>query len=352
MEKLTTSRLVLRRFLESDRDCMIQILRNEEISRTFMLPVFDDDEAAGRLFDRIYINSQAENHYERAICLEGHVIGFLNDVEIQNGTIELGYVIRPDYQGRGYATEALTASIWDLFQRGYQAVQAGYFEANPASGRVMEKSGMHPIPKTEDITYRGIVHHCLYYELENPIKTLGTHIRYLPAAEEPLSAEVYCIQGKNHTYLYDVGNNNQGLSFIRSVPNLSAAILSHPHKDHTGNVLKTKISTVYVGDRTQEILNFGTIVNETIELEEGIKIIPCPSVHTPGSLLLNVYGEYCLIGDLFYHRPPVNPVLAEQMLEALAGIDTSYFVSSHGCEKQIYPKDYFLAELRKEFEKE
>lgn len=351
-EPLETDRLVLRPFGEADREQAIRLLRNDEISKTYMLPEFEDDSAAESVFRHLLSLSQQEHHFVRAICLENRLIGFLNDVEIKGGTVELGYVIHPDDQNQGYATEALKASIWELFQRGYRAVQAGYFEENPASGRVMEKSGMHPISKSEDITYRGIVHHCLYYELENPIKTLGTHIRYLPAAEEPLSAEVYCIQGKNHTYLYDVGNNNQSLSFIRSVRNLSTAILSHPHKDHTGNVLKTKISTVYVGDRTQEILNFGTIVNETIELEEGIIIIPCPSVHTSGSLLLNVYGEYCLIGDLFYHRPPVNPVLVEQMLEALAGIDTSYFVSSHGCEKQIYPKDLFVAELRKEFEKE
>ena len=166
MEQLTTSRLVLRRFLESDRDCMIRILRNEEISKTFMLPVFDDDEAAGKLFDRIYINSQSEAHYERAICLEDQVIGFLNDVEIAEVTIELGYVIHPDYQGRGYATEALSASIQQLFRLGYSAVRAGYFEQNPASGRVMEKSGMHRVSKTEEIEYRGILHKCLYYEIK------------------------------------------------------------------------------------------------------------------------------------------------------------------------------------------
>ena len=175
MEQLTTSRLVLRRFLESDRDCMIRILRNKEISKTFMLPVFDDDEAAGKLFDRILNNSQSDAHYERAICLEDQVIGFLNDVEIQNGIIELGYVIHPDYQGRGYASEALTAAIWDLFQRGYDTVQAGYFENNPASGRVMGKSGMHRVSKTEEIEYRGILHKCLYYEIKRGNLNECTH---------------------------------------------------------------------------------------------------------------------------------------------------------------------------------
>ena len=166
MEQLTTSRLVLRRFLETDRDCIIRILRNEEISKTFMLPEFSDDSVAGRLFDCILLNSQSDAHYERAVCLDGQIIGLVNDVEIQNNTIELGYVIHPDYQGRGYATEALSASIQQLFRLGYSAVRAGYFEENPASGRVMEKSGMHRVSKTEEIEYRGILHKCLYYEIK------------------------------------------------------------------------------------------------------------------------------------------------------------------------------------------
>ena len=352
MEQLTTSRLVLRRFLETDRDCMIRILRNEEISKTFMLPVFDDDEAARKLFDRILNNSQSDAHYERAICLEDQVIGFLNDVEIQNGIIELGYVIHPDHRGRGYATESLIASIWELFQRGYQAVQAGYFEENPASGRVMEKSGMHRIDKTEEIVYRGKTHQCLYYEIENPIRKLGEHIQYLPASRDPLSAEVYCIRGRKGVYLYDVGNNEQSLAFIRSIPNVTSAALSHHHKDHTGNLLKTGIKNIYLGDFTRKEWNSGTAVTQERELEEGISIIPCPSVHTQGSLLLNVYGEYCLIGDLFFCKKPVPMDQARKMLEALARVDTKYFVSSHSGREGIYEKKTFLSELKREFEKE
>ena len=165
-EPIETHRLVLRPFQETDREQTIRLLCNEEISRTFMLPDFPDDDAAGKLFERILKNSLSDAHFEIAICLEDQVIGFLNDVEITDGTIELGYMIHPDHWGRGYATESLTASIWELFQMGYQAVQAGYFEENPASGRVMEKSGMHRVSKTAEIEYRGKRHRCLYYEIK------------------------------------------------------------------------------------------------------------------------------------------------------------------------------------------
>lgn len=166
VDSLKTDRLVLRPFGEADRKQAIRLLRNDEISKTYMLPEFEDDSAAESVFRHLLSLSQQEKHFVRAICLENRLIGFLNDVGIKDGTVELGYVIHPDDQNQGYATEALKASIWELFQRGYRAVQAGYFEENTASGRVMEKSGMQPISKTDEIEYRGALHHCLYYEIK------------------------------------------------------------------------------------------------------------------------------------------------------------------------------------------
>ena len=166
IDPVTTNRLILRPYKESDREQVIWILRNGEISKNFMLPEFEDDAAADRLFRKILIYSHQEDHFERAICLEDRLIGFLNDVEIKDGTAELGYVIHPDYQNRGYATEALTASIHELFRQGYSRIRTGYFEENPASRRVMEKSGMHPISRVDTIEYRGKIHKCLYYEIK------------------------------------------------------------------------------------------------------------------------------------------------------------------------------------------
>lgn len=164
--RIFTERLLLRPYTEADCEPMIRILRNKEISKTFMLPDFEDDAAAEALFQKLLIRSHQDAHFERAICLEDRMIGFLNDVEIHDGTVELGYVIHPDYQNRGYATEALTAAIRELFRLDYSTVRAGYFAENSASGRVMEKSGMHPVSRVDTIEYRGEIHKCLYYEIK------------------------------------------------------------------------------------------------------------------------------------------------------------------------------------------
>ena len=156
----------LRAFTPSDEAVMLDILTDTIIKQTYMLPDYEKKEDAAPLFRRLMALSQDETHFVRGICAEGLLVGFLNDVEIENGTIELGYVIHPAYHGRGYATEALKLAIRELFRRGFREVTAGAFAENPASLRVMEKAGMVRLSKTDEIEYRGKVHRCIYYSIQ------------------------------------------------------------------------------------------------------------------------------------------------------------------------------------------
>lgn len=57
---------------------------------------------------------------------------------------ELGYCYGSKYWGNGYATEALRAVIEYLLKEcDFYLVEARHISENPASGRVMEKAGMH-----------------------------------------------------------------------------------------------------------------------------------------------------------------------------------------------------------------
>ena len=80
--------------------------------------------------------------------------------------IEIGYVITPKYQGNGFATEAVKSCIDELFRIGFECIRAGFFEENKASYRVMQKCGMYKIDLEDDIEYKGMLRHCLYYELD------------------------------------------------------------------------------------------------------------------------------------------------------------------------------------------
>ena len=158
----------LRPFSEADRPMLGKLLTDDRIKKTYMLPDLPSEEAVDHLIDRFVNLSRQEAHYVAGVFQGDTLVGFLNDVENDGRRIELGYVIDPAYQGRGYATQALTGVIRDLFGRGYQEVVAGAFEENKASIRVMVKSGMTKIPLEEDIDYRGKIHHCVYYSIKKP----------------------------------------------------------------------------------------------------------------------------------------------------------------------------------------
>jgi len=62
-----------------------------------------------------------------------------------NGMAEIGYGILEEYQGQGYATEAVGATvIWALKQPDVACVEAETAPDNRASQRVLEKCGFLP----------------------------------------------------------------------------------------------------------------------------------------------------------------------------------------------------------------
>ena len=63
----------------------------------------------------------------------------------QDGTAESGYSVLPQFQGRGYATELVGGLVrWALQQPGVARVVAETEWANPASVRVLTKTGFSP----------------------------------------------------------------------------------------------------------------------------------------------------------------------------------------------------------------
>ena len=153
----------LRKILPGDQERMLDILTSEKVNKTYMLPDFQQRGDALPLFRRLMDMSQSESRYVRAIELDSSLIGFVNQVEVENGTIELGYVIHPEFQGKGYMPQALQLAFRELFQLGYQEVITGAFSTNTACIRVMEKCAMTKLGKTDEIEYRGITHTCVYY---------------------------------------------------------------------------------------------------------------------------------------------------------------------------------------------
>lgn len=179
------------------------------------------------------------------------------------------------------------------------------------------------------------------------MNTIGERIKYLPATNDPLSADVYCIDGNKHCYIYDVGNNDRSLQYVNQLSKAKVVILSHYHKDHTGNIAGIHYRDLYVGKKTYEVIGKGAIVEDAFTINDGVKIdvIHCASPHTDGSLIITVDNEYTLIGDLYFTRPPFDKDKALKMIESLKDIDTKYFVVSHQEDEKVIPKEKLIGEL-------
>ncbi len=162
---ITTERLVIKPYDDNDEDRMVNLITNEAIKKTYMIPDFGSREEAIAMFKKLQKYSCSNERYEFGIYKQNELIGFVNDVNIESDSIEIGYVIHPNFHNNGYASEMLSSVIEDLFQKGFYTVIAGAFETNKASCRVMEKSGMKRIEKETDVFYHNKRQHCIYYSI-------------------------------------------------------------------------------------------------------------------------------------------------------------------------------------------
>lgn len=142
---IETDRLIIRRYKKSDIDMQYQFLQDERLHKYISPPKLSRDEE----FEVIkkWISEADTTRYERwVIALKNtdEPIGNIsvNGIDKKNNYCNVGYVILFDYQGMGYATEALTAvSDYLLKERNYYLVECSCNELNIASSRVMLKAG-------------------------------------------------------------------------------------------------------------------------------------------------------------------------------------------------------------------
>ena len=144
---LKTERLWLRKIGVTDADDMYSYSSREDVTKFLLWDAHPDP-----LYTEQYIRYLQERYavgdfYDYAIVLRenGRMIGTVGftTFDLPNYSAELGYVVSPEYQGRGYATEAVSALISFGFEKCDLArISAVCMQENVASLRVMEKCGL------------------------------------------------------------------------------------------------------------------------------------------------------------------------------------------------------------------
>ena len=138
---LHTPRLTLRRFAPADRDALFAIFSDPR-TNTF-LPWFplQSREQALEFYASRHAGPAAAWEYHYAVCLreDDLPIGYL---DLGGDCHDLGYGLRSDCWGRGYAAEAAAALVAQARRDGLPWLTATHDVNNPRSGRVMQKLGM------------------------------------------------------------------------------------------------------------------------------------------------------------------------------------------------------------------
>jgi RimJ/RimL family protein N-acetyltransferase len=143
---LDAPRLRLRTLTEADVPALFEIFSNAETLRYWSHGPMSDRAEADRLLDDIRRHAAAGTLFQWGIARRetGEVIGTctLHRIERTHRRAELGYIVKRELWGNGYAHEALTTLLDHAFgTMGLHKLEADIDPRNEASIRSVEKLG-------------------------------------------------------------------------------------------------------------------------------------------------------------------------------------------------------------------
>lgn len=147
MPTLKTERLSLRAMHPIDAEDMFDYASREDVTRYLLWKPHKDISYTKDYLHYIQSRYALGDFYDWAIIeREGRrmigTCGFAK-IDAENHRAELGYVINPDFHGRGYAHEAAARVLEFGFSvLGLNRIEARFMQGNDASLRVMERLGM------------------------------------------------------------------------------------------------------------------------------------------------------------------------------------------------------------------
>jgi len=147
--KLETDRLILRDWVETDIDDLIDGLNNLEVSRWLVTVPYPYTRENAEAFIEFCIKSDVQNKrdsYQFAIEIksEKKVIGgtAINKINNLHRTAAGGIWINANYHGYGYGIEAFRKRIEFAFNElNLRRLENGFLEGNQASQKMQEKLG-------------------------------------------------------------------------------------------------------------------------------------------------------------------------------------------------------------------
>ncbi len=147
LPELTTPRLTLRRMMVADSSDMYEYAGRQDVTKYLTWYPHPDRDYTREYLQYIGNRYAAGMFYDWAVIYEPDckmvgTCGFTS-FNCSSDSAEVGYVLNPEYWGKGIAAEALTRVLQFAFENlKLHRVEAKFIEGNQRSRRVMEKVGM------------------------------------------------------------------------------------------------------------------------------------------------------------------------------------------------------------------
>lgn len=152
----TTERIEVREWRKSDAADLYEYCSDPRIFEYLTFPIYKSIEDAHARLEFIIdlykkpleVSADGLHKIDYAVALRdsGKVIGSLGyalKTDKCGGIIEIGYVMNPGYQGKGYMTEAVRGLFKYVKQNKIaMRIEAKHNTLNEASGKVMKRAGM------------------------------------------------------------------------------------------------------------------------------------------------------------------------------------------------------------------
>lgn len=165
-QELHTDRLILQPLKPDHADGLLPIWSDADVIRfTYMRPVKDLTSCVQNVVAMMDVSLKRDDAGPYAITLGGAVIGMAGAVRMskESGEHELYYHLGRPWWGKGFATEAASAVVDEVFSMPLvHRVSAEVVAENIASIRVLEKAGMMREGRLRGKFFKDGIHRDLY----------------------------------------------------------------------------------------------------------------------------------------------------------------------------------------------
>lgn len=165
IEEINTEHLRLRKLRASDVDCYYNRIGSSEAVTKYMLwqPHKSQQESCASI-EKILKRYAEGKIYTWAIALaeDDTIIGRIDLLRFdeEQSSCSFAYMLGKEFWGRGFGTESLKAVFEFAFEKmQIQSIVADHMTENVASGKVMQKAGMHYVTKHVSKYEKCGVHH-------------------------------------------------------------------------------------------------------------------------------------------------------------------------------------------------